>query len=182
MGPPLAKFSYRPLYHPINEYSLLGQNIHKNQSEETRHTDQPTPLPLIIFPELSVDVELLDPETALTVRVTGRADWGIGYGKRTRAAKGAAMGMIEVKRREDFSKGESQLLAYLAIIRERRIQHGQKESAVQGFWTDGDRYAFMAIDNDGSIRTSTILTAGLYLDEPRDIRTIFNFIVKIFET
>ena len=84
-------------------------------------TDQPTPLPLIIFPELSVDVGLLDPETGLPVRVTGRADWGIGYGKRTCAAKGAAVGMIVLKRREDFAKGEPELLAYLAIIRQRRI-------------------------------------------------------------
>ena len=152
--------------------------IHKNQSGEAWYTDQPTPLPLIIFPELSVDVELLDPETALTVHVIGKADWGIGYGKRTRAAKGAAVGMMVVKRREDFAKGEPQLLAYLAIIRQRRIQHGQKESAVQGFWTDGDRYAFMANENDRSIRTSTILTPGLYLNKPRDIQTIFILLLR----
>ena len=125
--------------------------IDKNQSEEAQHTNQSTPLPIIIFPELSIDVELLDPETASTVHVIGKADWGIGYGKRTRTAKGAAVGMMVVKRQKDFAKGQPQLLAHLAIMRQRRIQYGQNESALLRFWKDGDYYAFIAIGNDTSI-------------------------------
>ena len=136
--------------------------IAKNHSAEARHAAPQTPLPLMIFPELSVGVDLIDLETTLPVRVTGRADWGIGFGERRRTGEGTVMGMIEVKRREAFSSAEPQLLAYLAILRQRRIQHGKRTQPYKDLSPTGNATCiFMAICNTVSIRMLNTYTADL---------------------
>lgn len=67
--------------------------------------------PLRIFPKLNIEVEVTDRATSHPVRVTGRADWGIGYADRRGAGEGTVIAVVEAKKRSTFSAGESQLLA-----------------------------------------------------------------------
>lgn len=55
-----------------------------------------------------------------------------------------------------FSCAESQLITYLAILRELRIRAKKTNAATQGFYTDGYLYRFMSIDADGEIWESQI--------------------------
>ena len=100
-----------------------------------------------------------------------------GYGPR-RDPLGTLLAVIEAKTRDDYSKGEAQLLTYLAILWEKRRQMERTNVATQGFWTDGTQYTFMSITNSGVVEQSqrydTLTDAGL--------KTIFNFTVTILVT
>ena len=61
---------------------------------------------------------------------------------------------IEAKRRELFSTAETQLMTYLAILREQRKRGGKLNAVIQGFYTDGHRYCFMSISTEGVVDTS----------------------------
>lgn len=140
-----------------------------------------TALPLCVFPELELNVTVLDQShPTQLVRVVGRADWALGYGTRDDALTGAVLIAVEAKRRENFGQGEAQLLAYLAILRELRINVGKQNPVVQGFFTDGARYTFMAIKNDGEVHRSR--PYEINLDDQGDLKTVFNFIVTLLET
>lgn len=68
------------------------------------------------YPKTELAVEVTDPSTKEKNRVTGRADWGFGYG-RNNVAHGTFLVGMEAKRRDLLSTEEQQLLIYLAIIR-----------------------------------------------------------------
>ena len=131
-----------------------------------------------VYPEVELAVEVMDPYTKEKVRVTGRADWGFGYSGRHSAADGTFLVAMEAKRRDLFSTVEQQLLTYLAILRELRIKAGKTNVATQGFYTDGYRYCFMAINADGQVESSTIYEVMT----SEGGKTIFNFIVAILES
>lgn len=133
---------------------------------------------VMIFPEIELAVQVEDPKTKETVRVTGRADWGFGYTGRDGAAYGTFLVAIEAKRRSLFFDAESQLLAYLAIMRELRMRAGKTNAVTQGFYTDGERYCFMAINHDGTVELS-----GTYdVTIPGGEKSVFNFIVSILDS
>lgn len=76
-----------------------------------------TPLPLCVFPELALGVEVIDPETSLPVRVNGRADWGVDYrGRGDPAEEGARISVVEAKGREMFLTVEAQLVLYICML------------------------------------------------------------------
>lgn len=131
-----------------------------------------------IYPELELAVEVMDPSTNEKVRVTGRADWGFGYSGRSDAFHGTFLVAMEAKRRDLFSNAELQLLTYLAILRELRLRAGKTNTATQGFYTDGFRYCFMAINPDGQVESSL----PYVVTNPEGGKTIFNFIVTILES
>ncbi|KAH0541712.1 hypothetical protein FGG08_003804 [Glutinoglossum americanum] len=131
-----------------------------------------------VFPELDVHIDVMHPGTKQTIRVTGRADWGFGYGERDGAQHGTFLVAVEAKRRELFSTAETQLLTYMAILREQRKRAGKKNTTIQGFYTDGYRYCFMSIDNEGVVEESP----QYYVTSPQGGKTIFNFIVTILES
>jgi hypothetical protein len=131
-----------------------------------------------VYPEVELAVEVMDPNTNEKVRVTGRADWGFGYGGRNGATHGTFLVAMEAKRRDLFSTAERQLVTYLAILRELRIRAGQTNAVTQGFYTDGYRYCFMAINADGEVQSC----APYDVMSPEGGRTIFNFIVTILES
>lgn len=54
--------------------------------------------------------------------------------------------------------GEAHLLSYHTIMREQRRATNKKNSAIKGFCTDGLRYTFMGIENDGIVQASVQLT------------------------
>lgn len=131
-----------------------------------------------IYPEVDVAVDVIDPRTKETLRVTGSADWAFGYSGLQGAAHGTFLVAMEAKRPVLFSTAESQLLTYLAILRELRIRAGKTNAVTQGFYTDGYLYRFMVIDADGEIGRSPIYE----IQERRGLKTVFNFIVTILET
>ena len=85
---------------------------------------------------------------------------------------------MEAKQRSEFSTGESQLIAYLAILRENRRKAGKTNIITQGFYSDGTRFGFVCIKDDGTIVQSptwdTQAGGGL--------RMVFSFIVAMLET
>lgn len=135
-----------------------------------------------MFPELGLAVYMTDPTTGIPIQVHGRADWGLGYGTREGVAEGTFLGVMEAKQRETFSTAERQLLVYLAMIRELQLQQQKTNCTVQGFFSDGERYCFLAIRNDGAIQRSLIYETDPMTDGHPHLKKIFNFIVTILET
>ena len=86
---------------------------------------------------------------------------------------------IEAKRKEVFSTTEGQLLAYLATIRQLRIQANKENVMTQGFYSDGRRYTFLCIHNDGTVMESRPYNAFLF---KRDIKSVFNFLLGMLTT
>jgi hypothetical protein len=130
-----------------------------------------------LFPESSLSVEMpnkLVPNGKILV--TGRADWTLGYG--TARDEGTLLIAMEAKQRSEFSKGEAQLIAYLAILRENRLRAKKTNIITQGFYSDGARFAFIYITADGIIEKSAIFDINL----ARDLKIVFNFIVTMMET
>lgn len=132
---------------------------------------------LTVFPELEMSVTMIDPTTRAPVRIAGRADWAYGYDTRG-GSSGSFVIAIEAKQRATLSTAESQLLAYLAIMREQRRAMSKTNVVVQGFFTDGRQYTFMSIDNDGKVQSSCTLAVM----NAAGRKTIFNFIVKMLDT
>lgn len=129
-----------------------------------------------VFPEHLMSITMED--TAVrnrAIRVTGRADWAVGYGK----AKEESTFLVAIvaKSRAEFSSGESQLIAYLAILREHRRRDGKTNVITQGFYSDGERFVFICITADGLIERSVT-----YEIARGDLDNIFSFIVAIMET
>jgi hypothetical protein len=108
--------------------------------------------------------------------VTGRADWALGYN--TARDEGTLLIAIEARQRSEFSKGEAQLIAYLAILRENRLRTKKTNIITQGFYSDGTRFVFIYIAADGIIRQSTIFN----INRERDLKVVFNFIITMIET
>ena len=111
------------------------------------------------------------------VKVNGRADWAFGDGTKYDSL-GTLLAAVEAKTRSEYSKGEAQLLCYLAILREQRLQAGKTNVVTQGFWSDGFRYTSMSINNSGTVEQSRCF--DIMSDD--GLKTIFNFIVSILET
>jgi len=131
-----------------------------------------------VFPELDMYVDVMHPGTKQSIRVTGRADWGFGYGERDGTQHGTFLVAAEAKREGLFSTAKTQLLTYMAILREQRKRAGKKNTTIQGFYTDGYLYRFMSIDNEGVVEESPHYS----IMSPQGGKTIFNFIVTILES
>lgn len=172
---------------------------HKHQSTETSHdikadvadaANPSTPKRAVVnmpalepikrvklFPESSLSVEMrnkLVPNGRFLV--TGQADWALGYS--TARDEGTLLIAIEAKQRSEFSRGEAQLIAYLAILRENRLRAKKTNIITQGFYSDGSRFAFIRITADGTIERSSIFN----IDFEGDLKISFNFIVTMMET
>lgn len=151
------------------------------RTSHTRPSTPPSSAPglLTVFPELELSTTIIDPKTRNLLRIAGRADWAYGYRSRSGADNaGSFLIAIEAKRRSALMAAEAQLLTYLAIMREERKATNKKNSVVQGFYTDGLRYVFVAIENDGSVQTSTQLSIMNLAGR----RTIYNWVIKMLDT
>jgi hypothetical protein len=91
---------------------------------------------------------------------------------------GTVLLAIEAKRKENISDAEAQLLAYLATIRQLRIQANKKNVMTQGFFSDGVKYTFMCIRNNGTVMKSTQYD----LSFNRHLKSVFNFLLSILIT
>jgi len=132
---------------------------------------------VMLFPEASLSVEMRNKSVPNgKFLVIGRANWALGYG--TAGDEGTLLVVMEAKQRSEFSKGESQLIAYLAILRENRLRARKTNIITQGLYSDGSRFAFVYITADGTIKRSRIFD----IEFERDLKMVFNFIVTMIET
>ena len=99
-------------------------------------------------------------------------------GYRSKDEDGALLVALEAKQRSEFSSGESQLIAYLAILRENRRKAGKTNIITQGLYSDGVRFAFVYIDNDGTIVQSPTWD----IEAEGGLSMVFSFIVAMLET
>lgn len=107
--------------------------------------------------------------------ITGRADWAMGY--KAMGDDGSLLDAVEAKQRSEFSKGEAQLTAYLAILRENRRRAKKVNHRTQGFDSDDTRFCFLCITEEGMVRTSRIFDI-----EQGDLKVVFSYIVNMMET
>ncbi|KAL2056961.1 hypothetical protein ABVK25_002700 [Lepraria finkii] len=133
--------------------------------------------PIKLYPASTISVEIPNPSIPNSkFLVSGRADWALGYSSKDE--DGALLVAVEAKQRSEFGAGESQLIAYLAILRENRRKAGKTNIITQGFYSDGTRFEFVCIKDDGKIVQSptwdTRAAGGL--------RMVFSFIVAMLET
>ncbi|KAL0631583.1 hypothetical protein Q9L58_009554 [Maublancomyces gigas] len=135
------------------------------------------PEPLHIFPELELEVTVADAH-ANPILVNGRADWALGYKTRSDALDGTVLVAIEAKRRDRFGAAEAQLLTYLAILRQLRLNARKTNAIVQGCYTDGERYVFVCIDNDGLVAISNVYD----IRGVEQRKVVFNYLVTVLET
>jgi len=151
-----------------------------NPSTPAKAVDMPAAEPMKrvkLFPESSLSIQMrnkLVPNGKILV--TGRADWPMGYS--TAGDEGTLLVAMEAKQRSEFSKGEAQLIAYLAILREHRLRARKTNIITQGFYSDGMRFTFICITADGIIEKS----ATFEINFERDLKIVFNFIVTMMET
>ncbi|KAH0566441.1 hypothetical protein GP486_000153 [Trichoglossum hirsutum] len=136
----------------------------------------PSPLPIRVFPEMALSVRVA--KGGQEWLVSGIADWALGYGERSVLEDGTVMIAVEAKRTENIGHAKAQLLAYLATIRQLRIQANKTNVMTQGFYSDGQEYTFVCIRNDGSVMfsmTYNLLHRG-------KLKTVYNFLLSMLDT
>lgn len=88
--------------------------------ERLESEDKPSAQELVVYPELDLDIEVISTDNK-RMRVTGKANWGVGYGKQSEFPAGAVLIAVEAKKKSNFGHARTQPLMYLAIIRQLRI-------------------------------------------------------------
>lgn len=141
------------------------------------------PLPLIIYPEIDLSVEVEDRRVdtkkgARRLRITGKADWAFGHGSRKESGTGTVLITVEAKNPDTFSKARSQLLTYLAIMKKLRRQEKKMGEYVQGFYSDGFRYCFISINQDNRVYGSKTYDCRF----PDEIKVVFNWILDLLSS
>ena len=133
----------------------------------------------IVYSNISnLQILVDDPFTLEKVRFSGRLYHTWGYRDHPNRINSLFLVAVEAKKHSLFSAAESELLAYLAILHEKKKRAGEKSSLIQGFYTDGNRYAFMAIRDNGTVEASDVFQAL----NPTGRDMIFNFIMSIQDT
>ncbi|KAL8819880.1 MAG: hypothetical protein Q9191_007638 [Dirinaria sp. TL-2023a] len=132
--------------------------------------------PIKLYPASTISVEIPNRSVPNSkFLVSGRADWAMGYSSMDE--DGALFVAVQAKQRSELSTGESQLITYLAILRENRRRAGKTNTITQGFYSDGTRFGFVCIGDSGAIVQSptwdTQAEGGLGM--------VFSFIVAMLE-
>lgn len=109
--------------------------------------------------------------------VRGRADLTIGYSSKDED-DALLVAVLLAKQRSEFSYKESQLIAYLAILRENRRKAGKTNIITQGLYSDGIRFGFVCIKDDGTIVQSSTWD----IQAEGGLSMVFSFIVAMLET
>jgi hypothetical protein len=135
------------------------------------------PLPIKVFPEMSLSVQV-EEKGGKKWLISGIADWAMGYGNRAVLEDGTVLLAVEAKRKELYSGAEGQLLAYLATIRQLRIQANKENVMTQGFYSDGENYRFICIRNDGTVMRSQSYDTSF----KRNLKSPFNFLLGMLTT
>ena len=166
---------------PIIEQSELPINDPHDQIAPTAPSKAPEstsqPLPIKVFPEMSLSVQVKE-KGGKKWLISGIADWAMGYGNRALLEDGTVLLAVEAKRKELYSGAEGQLLAYLATIRQLRIQANKENVMTQGFYSDGENYRFICIRNDGTVMRSQSYDTSF----KRNLKSPFNFLLGMLTT
>lgn len=176
--PPNLGGNSRAIDHvPGGSSSASGECTPGSAAEARPSTPPPArtfnPRELTIYPELDMSVEITDrrdPSSPVKWRVSGKADWALAYGDREDSLLGNVLMAVEAKNPSTFSNARDQLLTYLAIMHRLRQQNYRTNQHVQGFYSDGDKYGFLAITNDGEVLESGVFECRI----PHQLKTIFN--------
>jgi hypothetical protein len=183
----LSKQSELSTNDPHNQTATIGPGLHQATEIAEPSYIAPTtplmapkstspPLPIKVFTEMSLSVRV--GRGGQEWIVSGIADWALGYGDRAVLEDGAVLLAVEAKQEGRVSNAEAQLLAYLATIRQLRIQANKKNVMTQGFFSDGEKYSFMCIRNNGTVMKSR--QYDLFLDG--DLKSVFNFLLGMLIT
>ena len=132
---------------------------------------------LKLYPETTISVDVPNrsvPDSKFLV--SGRADWAMGYSPKDE--DGALLVAVVAKQRSEFSSGESELITYLAILREKRRRAGKTDLITQGFYSDGTRFEFVYIRDSGVIVQSP--TWDIRAEE--GFGMVYSFIIAMQET
>jgi hypothetical protein len=135
------------------------------------------PLPIKVFPEMALSAQVK--RCGREWHISGIADWAMGYGDRAALEDGTVLLAVEAKRRKFLFGAEAQLLAYLATIRQLRIQANKKNVMTQGFYSDGENYRFLCIRNDGTVMKSLPYDVSI---RSRQLKSVFNFLLGMLIT
>jgi hypothetical protein len=135
------------------------------------------PLPIKVFPEMALSAQVK--KRGREWHISGIADWAMGYGDRAALEDGTVLLAAKAIRQKFLFDAEAQLLAYLATIRQLRIQANEKNVMTQGFCSDGENYRFLCIRNDGTVMTSTLYEVAV---RSKHLKSVFNFLLGILIT
>ncbi|KAE8442986.1 hypothetical protein EG329_002449 [Mollisiaceae sp. DMI_Dod_QoI] len=177
---PILKQSELPINDPHDQIAptTLSKAPESTSQPTNGSYDQIAPTTLSKAPEkmsLSVQVEEKGGKKWL---ISGIADWAMGYGNRAALEDRAVLLAVEAKREDLYSGAEGQLLAYLATIRQLRIQANKENVMTQGFYSDGRRYTFICIRNDGTVMRSESYDTSF----KRNLKPVFNFLLGMLIT
>jgi hypothetical protein len=108
------------------------------------------------FCEISFTHSINDTLNSQGVVVSGRVDHGVGIVLRRPMKKPSRrfhslLLCVEAKIKDNLGSAFGQLVTYLASLRESRINRGKTDSSVYGVATDGLKYLFVAITNEGTL-------------------------------
>ena len=135
------------------------------------------PLPIKVFPEMALSVQVK--RGGQEWHISGIADWAMGYGDQAALEDSIVLLAVEAKRQKFLFGAEAQLLAYLATIRQLRIQANKKNVMVQGFYSDGENYRFLCIRNNGTVMKSVLYDVYTF---KRHLKSVFNFLLSMLIT
>jgi hypothetical protein len=135
------------------------------------------PLPIKVFPKMALSVQVK--RGSREWHISGIADWAMGYGDRVAFEDGTVLLAVEAKRQKLLFDAEAQLLAYLATIRQLRIQANKKNVMTQGFYSDGENYRFLCIRNNGTVMKSMPYDVSMH---GRHLKLVFNFLLSMLIT
>jgi hypothetical protein len=151
-----------------------NQTTPTTPSNTTESTSQPLPIKVFHEMHLSVQVE----RGGIKWVVSGIADWAMGYGDRAVLEDGTILLAVEAKRKALYPSAEGRLLAYLATIRQLRIQANKENVMTQGFYSDGENYRFICIRNDGTVMRSESFDTS----NKKNLKPVFNFLLNMLTT
>jgi hypothetical protein len=152
---------------------------YEERSKEPVESDRPRTFdpPLRIYPEMDMTV-VVDDQRDYTrprnIQITGKANWALGHNRWTESGAGSVFLAVQASS-SDLGHAECQLVTYLATMRALRRQRFKRNDFVQGFYSDGSSFRFMAIDSDGSVLASTLY------DREHDLPLIFNWVLTMIE-
>ena len=94
------------------------------------------------------------------VVIDSRVDFGVGFAFRVKPwvdpnrCFHSFLLCVEAKLKDNLESAYGQLVTYLECLRESRIYRGKPDSSVYGMVTDGFKYVFVCITNEGVLRLS----------------------------
>jgi len=107
------------------------------------------------FCEISFTHLINDTSNSQGVVVGGRVDHGVGIVSRPVKKPNRRFHSLllcaKAKVKGNLESAYGQLVVYLASLRESRINRGKRDSSVYGIATDGLKYVFVTITNEGAL-------------------------------